>query len=72
MKTQTAPIQKPNEATRLRDSTKDAQAKWGKITKEEFTEMDGSSSKLTKLVESRYDLKHEDAKKQVQAFIDVH
>ncbi|WP_444993901.1 hypothetical protein [Aliikangiella sp. IMCC44359] len=72
MKTQTNSTQNLNSANSLRNNISDARTKWGKITQAEFTEMDGSSSKLTKLVESRYNINNKDAEKQVQEFIDLH
>ena len=72
MKNQSNTKQSSSDADRLRNNVNDAHKKWDKITQAEFTEMDGSSSKLTKLVESRYNIENKEAVKQVQQFIDLH
>jgi|GEM_PF-3001114 len=72
MNKQTSKPQDTNEANRLRNNIQDAQKEWNKITKAEFSDLDGSRSKLTKLVESRYNIAHEVAEKQVKKFMDLH
>jgi len=64
--------QNKSEENRIRNNIKDAREEWDKITQAEFAELDGSRNKLTKLVESRYNIAPEVAEKQVQKFMDLH
>ena len=72
MKTEPTSSKNVRQTNQLKSNIKGAQQKWSKITHAEFTEIDGSSKKLSKLVESRYNVKPEEAEKQVKQFMNLH
>lgn len=47
-----------------------AKEMWGKLTHDELLETEGRAEKLTSLVQERYAINQEEAKKQVKQFID--
>ncbi len=47
----------------------DAKATWGKLTDDEFLELEGNTQKLAGLVEERYAISKEAAQKQVKKFV---
>jgi uncharacterized protein YjbJ (UPF0337 family) len=47
-----------------------AKIAWGKLTEDEFLELEGQQQKLTGLVQERYAITRDEADKQVKAFFD--
>ena len=47
-----------------------AKIAWGKLTEDEFLQLEGQEQKLTGLVQERYAITRDEADKQVKAFFD--
>jgi uncharacterized protein YjbJ (UPF0337 family) len=47
-----------------------AKIAWGKLTEDEFLQLEGQHQKLTGLVQERYAITRDEADKQVKAFFD--
>lgn len=48
----------------------EAKIAWGKLTEDEILESEGHEEKLTGLIQQRYAITREEAKKQVKQFLD--
>ncbi|HQS03942.1 MAG: general stress protein CsbD [Halothiobacillus sp. 24-54-40] len=50
----------------------EAKIAWGKLTEDEFLQLEGQQDKLTGLIQERYAISRDEAHKQVQEFMDKH
>lgn len=50
----------------------EAKIAWGKLTEDELLKSEGHEEKLTGLVQQRYAITRDEAKKQVKKFLDKH
>jgi uncharacterized protein YjbJ (UPF0337 family) len=49
-----------------------AKVLWGKLTEDELLKLEGNEQKLAGLIQERYAITQEEAKKQVQDFFEKH
>jgi len=49
-----------------------AKIAWGKLTEDEFLQLEGQQDKLTGLIQERYAISRDEAHKQVKDFMDKH
>ena len=52
--------------------TGSAQAKWGELTNDELDEIEGNRERLEGKIQERYGIEKEEAKRQVDEWLDSH